>query len=251
MATTEPATYTSPGREPVDTVVGESATRFDRAERWLHWANATLVITLLITGSIMYIDPLTAMVGRRILVQTIHLWAGLAVPFPFVAVLVGRWNRGFRKDARRLGRFTPDDWRWLRPRLGKAGTPRVGKFNAGQKLNAILVAGSLPVMLATGALLQWHEPFSDEWRTGATFVHDLGYTALLILVIGHLRFALRVPRSMDAMRRGQPVPLSWAREHHPRWHAELLGIDDEVVPPLDPPGPIDRTDEPAGTGPIA
>ena len=226
-------TYRSPGREPVDTVVGESATRFDRAERWLHWSNATLVLILIATGSIMYIDPLTAMVGRRQLVETIHLYSGLALPFPFLAVLVGRWNRGLRRDARRLGRFTPDDWRWLRKRHRRAGTPRLGKFNAGQKLNAILVVGSLPVMLATGALMKWHDPFSDSWRTGATFVHDLGYTGLLILVIGHIRFALRDPEAMAAMRRGRPVSLRWARREHPRWHAELLGIDDEAVPPAD------------------
>lgn len=236
--------HRSPGRNPVDTVVGDRATRFDRAERWLHWANAGLVLVLIATGSVMYIDPLTAMVGRRELVQTIHLYCGLAVPFPFLAVLVGRWNRGLRRDARRLGRFSPDDWAWLRKAKRRTGALRVGKFNAGQKVNAILVAGSLPVMLATGSLMQWHDPFSDSWRTGATFVHDVGYVSLTLLVIGHIRLALKDPVSMAAMRRGTGVPLRWAREHHPRWHAELLGVPDRVVPP-DGVGP----GEPSSGGP--
>ena len=218
----------SGGRQEADSVSGDVVTRFDRAERWLHWANATLVLTLIATGSIMYVDPLTALVGRRVLVNTIHLYAGLALPVPFLAVLVGRWNRGLRRDARRLGRFSPDDWRWLRKRNRAMGSARVGKFNAGQKVNAILVAGSLPVMLATGSLMKWHDPFSDSWRTGATFVHDLGYVGLFLLVVGHIRKALQDPVSMGAMRRGTPVSLRWAEAHHPGWH-------DEVVPTDDPP----------------
>ncbi|MCU1356832.1 MAG: putative formate dehydrogenase [Acidimicrobiales bacterium] len=218
----------SRGRQEADAVSGEVVTRFDRAERWLHWANATLVLTLIATGSIMYVDPLTALVGRRVLVNTIHLYAGIALPVPFMVVLVGRWNRGLRRDARRLGRFSPDDWRWLRKRSRATGSLRVGKFNAGQKVNAILVAGSLPVMLATGSLMKWHDPFSDSWRTGATFVHDLGYVGLFLLVVGHIRKALQDPVSMGAMRRGTPVSLRWAEAHHRGWH-------DEVVPTDDPP----------------
>ena len=222
--------YRSPGRQRADTVVGDRITRFDRAERWLHWANATLVLILIVTGSVMYIDVFTAMVGRRVLVETIHLYAGLALPFPFLAVLLGRWNRSFRRDARRLGRFTPDDWAWFRKAQRKGGRLRVGKFNAGQKVNAILVAGSLPVMLATGSVMKWHDPFSDGWRTGATLVHDVGYVSLVLLVAGHIRKAVKDPVSLAAMRRGRPVSLRWAREHHPRWHAEVLGIADEIVP---------------------
>jgi len=217
------------GRAVVDTVVGASGVRFDRVERWLHWTNATLVLVLIATGSVMYVDPLTALVGRRILVETIHLWAGLALPVPFAAVVVGRWGRGFRRDARRLGRFASGDWRWLRKAGRRSATMGVGKFNAGQKLNAILVAGSLPVMLATGAVMKWHDPFADSWRTGATFVHDLGYVGLFLLIAGHIRNALNDAGSLGAIRRG-PVGLNWAREHHPRWHAEIVAIDEEGVP---------------------
>ena len=43
--------------------------RFDRAERWLHWVNATLVLVLIAIGSIMYIGALSGLVGRRLLVS--------------------------------------------------------------------------------------------------------------------------------------------------------------------------------------
>ncbi len=224
-------TYTSPGQGRIDSVEGGHITRFDRVERWLHWANATLVLILIATGSVMYIDILASLFGRRILIETIHLWAGLALPFPFLAVVIGRWGRGFRRDVRRLGRLRSDEWRWFRAEHRKAGTVRLDKFNPGQKANAVLVAASLPIMLATGAVMKWHDPFQDSWRTGATFVHDLGYVGLTLLVIGHIRQALRDPESMAAMRRGHPVSFRWARSHHPRWHAEVLGIEDSVVPP--------------------
>lgn len=227
------ASSTSSASTVADTLVGDRITRFDRAERWLHWANATLVLILIATGSIMYVDVLASIFGRRILIETIHLYAGLALPFPFLAVVVGRWGRGFRRDARRLGRVAPGEWRWFRSRYRKSGRVRLGKFNPGQKANAILVAASLPVLLATGAVMKWHDPFQDSWRTGATFVHDLGFVGLTLLVIGHIRQARRDPESMAAMRRGRPVSQGWARDHHPRWHAEVNGIEDQVVPPDD------------------
>ncbi|CAN5445113.1 formate dehydrogenase subunit gamma [soil metagenome] len=203
----------------VDAVVGDRVVRFDRAERWLHWVNATLVLTLIVTGSFMYVGALSGLFGRAV-VEQVHLYAGLALPLPFAVAFAGRWNRGLRRDARRLGRFLTDDWRWLRGRTRRTGTLRIGKFNAGQKLNAILVAGSLPVMFGTGILLQWNDWMSDSWRTGATFVHDWGYVGLFLLVTGHILKALKDPVSLQAMRRGT-VPRRWAREEHPRWHAEL------------------------------
>jgi len=213
-------TTTSERSQPVDAVLGDRVVRFDRAERWLHWVNAALVLVLIATGSIMYIGALSGLIGRRVLVETIHLWTGLALPVPFALTLAGRWNRGLRRDARRLGRFLTDDWLWLRRRHRHSGVLRLGKFNAGQKVNAILVAGTLPVLFGTGVLLEWNDWLSDPLRTGATFVHDWGYVGLSLLVFGHILKALADPVSMQSMRRGT-VPRRWALEEHPRWHDEL------------------------------
>src|SRR5438045_3306391 len=51
--------------------------RFDRAERALHWANAALFGVLLATAAILYVGPLSAAVGRRELIRTIHVYSGL------------------------------------------------------------------------------------------------------------------------------------------------------------------------------
>ncbi len=223
---------------PVDSLRKGQIVRFDRAERWLHWANATLVLLLLATGLVLYVGSLSALVGRRTLVKDIHVVSGLALPAPFLLLYAGRWRAGFRRDARRLGRFLRDDWRWLRTR-GRATGLRLGKFNAGQKLNAIFIAGALPVMLMTGSIMYWNKPFSDAWRTGATFVHDWGFVALLLVVIGHIAKALVEPELLRSMRSGS-VPASWAASHRSRWH-------DEVVAEADPAAPAapDRQEEQA------
>ena len=217
----------------IDTIVGDKVVRFDRAERWLHWVNATLVLILIATGSCLYIGFLSGLVGRRVLIRTIHVWTGIVLPIPFLLVVFARWGHGFRQDAKRLGRFLTDDWKWLRKRQRRFGSPRVGKFNAGQKINAILVAGTLPVMFGTGLLLHWSHSLPLSWRTGTTFVHDWGYVALSLLIAGHIVKALADPTSLRAMRTGL-VPKRWARDEHPRWFAEM-----------EPPAPTGGTGAPS------
>jgi formate dehydrogenase subunit gamma len=215
----------------VDTRVGNEVVRFDRTERWLHWTNATLFLVLLATGMTLYIGPLSAAVGRRVLVKDIHVIAGVLLPAPLLAAYAGRWRTGLRRDVRRLARWSTDDRRWLTS-FGRRGRASMGKFNAGQKLNAIFVAGCIPVMLATGAIMRWFEPFPLDWRTGATFVHDWLALILLFVVIGHILKALAEPVALRAMRTGK-VPAAHAEGRHPRWWKEIEGAPNSsrVTPP--------------------
>lgn len=193
--------------------------RFDRAERWLHWANATLFLVLLTTGMTLYVGPLSALVGRRVFVKDVHVIAGLLLPVPFAVAYAGRWRAGLRRDVRRLARWSAADIQWLRS-LGRRGHAAMGKFNAGQKLNATFVAACIPLTLVTGSIMRWFEPFPDDIRTGATFVHDWLALALLATVIGHIAKALATPVALRAMLWGS-VPANHAERHHPRWWREL------------------------------
>jgi formate dehydrogenase subunit gamma len=170
--------------------------RFSGGERALHWINAALFLVLLFTAAALYAGPVSAFVGRRDLVKWIHVIAGLALPFP---LLIAAWRSApFRADARRLNRWNSEDWKWVRRKPS-----RYGKFNAGQKANSAFVAGSIPVMLATGSIMKWFHPFPLSWRTGATFVHDLVAIALLIVIVGHIVKALTEPNKLDEMLRGR------------------------------------------------
>ena len=196
-----------------------SVVRFSRAERWLHWSNAALFLVLLATGMTLYVPALSRVVGRRVLVKDIHVYAGLLLPVPLLVAYAGHWRDAVRHDVRRLARWSVDDRRWLLS-LGRRGRERMGKFNAGQKLNAIFVVGCIPLMLATGGIMRWFDPFPLAWRTGATFVHDWLALTLLVVIVGHIGKALAEPVSLRSMRKGT-VPARYAQRHHPRWWAEL------------------------------
>ena len=201
--------------------------RFDRVERAVHWANAVLFAVLVVTGAALYFAPLTALVGRRELVERIHLYAGLALPVPLVLALSGSWGQALRRDIRRFNRWSRDDRRWLRAvvrppekRRQVFARVRVGKFNAGQKANAAFTAGAGLAMLASGAILRWYRPFPLSVRAGATFVHNWLALGFVIVISGHVLVALADRQALKSMLFGR-ISRSWARHHAPAWLDEL------------------------------
>lgn len=194
-------------------------TRFDRLERMVHWCNATLFAVLLLTGAALYAGPLSTLVGRRELVRTLHVYTGLALPVPLLAGVLVRNGRRLRADLRELNRWIPDDFRWLRTR-GRDSSVMLGKFNPGQKLNATFIGAAIVVMLATGSIMHWFGAFPNDWRTGATFVHDWFAIGLLFVVVGHIWLAVADPVALRGMTSGS-VTVTWAKTHRPRWYAEI------------------------------
>ena len=172
--------------------------RFDRTERVVHWVTATLVIVLMLTGAAMYAGPVSTLVGRRVLMRDIHVIAGLALPIPIVvAILARRSGAALRADLRELNRSSR-------------------KFNLGQRINASFLAAGGLVLLGTGIIMKWHDPFADDIRTGATFVHDWFAIGVWIAILGHLWFAMRDSEALRGMTKGS-VSKHWARRTHPRW----------------------------------
>jgi formate dehydrogenase subunit gamma len=224
-------------RRPDDGGRAALLVRFDWVERAVHWITAGLFLLLVATGAILYLEPLQSVIGRRALVEDIHVYAGLALPFPLVIALLGSWGRALREDLRRFNRWSSDDGKWLRSiftdrteRRRHVRTLRVGKFNAGQKLNAAFVAGAGLVMLGTGAIMRWYHPWPLSWRTGATFVHDWLALGLGIVIIGHIGMALRDPDALRSMLVGT-IQRAWAKQHAPAW----LDGDDGPAPRLSRP----------------
>lgn len=217
-----------------DAIVDERVVRFDRVERWLHWSNAALFLTLLATGMTLYVPALSSVVGRRVLVKDVHVIAGVVLPVPLVLAYAGSWRAALRRDVRRIARWSVDDRRWLTS-AGRRGRASMGKFNAGQKLNAIFIAGCIPVLLVTGSVMRWFTPFPLAWRTGATFVHDTLALVLLVAIAGHILKALADPVALRAMLRGT-VSRHHVERHHPRWATELAA-EDGVTDGRD--GPVD------------
>jgi formate dehydrogenase subunit gamma len=192
--------------------------RFGPASRAVHRATALLGLTCLATAAALYLEPIAELVGRRALVVDVHVWSGLALPVP---ALLGLAFRAVRADYRLLNRWVRVDREWLRRRdRRRAGLP-VGKFNAGQKLNASLSAGGGLVLLGTGVVLAYGRRWPLDLRIGATFVHDWTAFAVLVLVAGHLWFAGHDEDARRGMRTGR-VPTGWALREHRAWATGLL-----------------------------
>lgn len=207
---------TPPSAEPPDRIP-----RFDGVERALHWANAVLFLVLLATAAALFVDPVSRLVGRRALVRDVHVVAGLLLPVPWLVAFTVARTPALAADRRRFDRWTADDRRWLRS-LARDPYARTGKFNPGQKLNAAVVAGSVPVMLGTGIVMRWFEPFPLDWRRGATFVHDWLSVVLFVLIAGHIVFGLADREALRGIV-GGTVTRDWARRRHPAWADEDEG----------------------------
>jgi formate dehydrogenase subunit gamma len=201
--------------------------RFDRRERVLHWVNATMFGTLMLTGAALYAGPISTLVGHRPVVRFIHVYTGLLLPVPVLLAIAGRRGARVRNDLSRLNRWTRDDARWFR--RSKRAQVELGKFNPGQKLNAAFIAGAAVVMMGTGSIMHWFDAFPLDWRTGATFVHDWFALGIWVAVLGHIFFAMRDGDALDAMLTSGTVPARWARTNAPRWYAEVAAPDDDLA----------------------
>jgi formate dehydrogenase subunit gamma len=192
--------------------------RFTRGERWVHRSFGLLMGGCLVTAAMLSTPTLSQIIGRRFIVSRIHIACGLMLPLPILLGLL--LSPAFRTEVRRFNRFSRSDWQWLKSKDRRSGRLRIGKFNAGQKLNAAFVLGGVLVMLGTGFIMWRNEYWPVAWRTGATFVHDWLALGLLIVIVGHMVMASRDGEARTGMREGD-VDRGWAAREHPAWAAQV------------------------------
>jgi formate dehydrogenase subunit gamma len=188
--------------------------RFGVTERALHWVHASGFFVMLATGLILYLPALSEAVARRNLVKNVHIFAALGWALAIVLVVTLGDRRRLAADWREIGAIDGDDRRWLRGRRA-----RQGRFNAGQKVNAILTV-SFAILFAISGFFLWLGERDHRFLfDGTGVVHETLTLASIGLVIGHLYLALIHPSTRHALRgmtRGD-VREDWAREHHPKW----------------------------------
>lgn len=188
--------------------------RFTKSERTVHWLTALAFFSLLLSGLV---------VGRRGTFHNVmYLWhlasAGLLVCGVGLIVIAGN-RRALGRTARELNTLDLVDRKWLLASpariLAGAPEPAAGRFNAGQKLNFILVCVLLAVLYVSGI---------DTIVVGTHHSlifggHKLATIAACVLVAGHLYMAI-VNRATRHALRGMltgEVDREWAREHYPHW----------------------------------
>jgi len=200
--------------------------RFGRTERALHWTHATAFFVLLGTGLALWLPALSTIVGRRALVKDVHVWTAVAWAAALVLVVALGDRRALRAAWREIETIERDDRRWLTLRRAPQG-----RFNAGQKLNAITTAAFAILFAVSGAFL-WLSARDARFRwEGPIVVHDTLTILSVFLVSGHLYLAVIHPTTRHALRgmtRGD-VREDWARKHHPKWVGATPLRDRELV----------------------
>jgi formate dehydrogenase subunit gamma len=192
--------------------------RFGRTERALHWVHASGFLAMLATGLILYLPVLSEAVARRNLVKNVHLFAAIAWALAIAVVVAFGDRRRLAADWRELETIDADDRRWLRGRRAPQG-----RFNAGQKANALLTSAFAILFVVSGFFLWLGERDHRFLLDGTGTVHETLTLVSVGLLAGHLYLAVIHPRTRHALRgiTVGDVREDWAREHHPKWAADV------------------------------
>jgi formate dehydrogenase subunit gamma len=191
--------------------------RFTLTERLLHWIHASAFFVLLGSGLVLYLPTLSAHVARRPLMKDIHFWTGISWAGAILIVVALGNHRALARTAREIDVFDHDDRRFL---AGRTDSPQ-GRFNAGQKVNAIITAAFAVLFFLSGLLLWMGERDTRFRLDGTVFLHDTLMYVSVVIVVGHLYLALVHPTTRHALR-GMTlgtVRRDWAQEHHAKWPA--------------------------------
>jgi len=191
--------------------------RFTVTERLLHWVHAAAFFVLLGSGLVLYLPSLSTAVARRPLVKDVHFWTGISWAGAILLVALLGNRRAIAATIREIDRFDRDDARFL---AGRTSSPQ-GRFNAGQKVNAILTAAFAVLFFASGLLLWLGEQDTRFRLDGTVFLHDTLMYLSVVIVVGHLYLAALHPTTRHALR-GMTlgtVRAEWARAHHAKWVA--------------------------------
>jgi formate dehydrogenase subunit gamma len=195
--------------------------RFGPTERALHWVHATGFLAMLATGLVLYLPVLSEAVARRNLVKNVHLLSAVAWVLAIAAVLVLGDRRRLADDWRAIETIDRDDRRWLSGRHAPQG-----RFNAGQKVNALLSIAFAVLFVVSGFFLWLGERDHRFLLDGTGTVHETLTLVSVALLSGHLYLAVLHPSTRHALR-GMTlgdVREDWAREHHSKWVEETRGL---------------------------
>jgi len=195
--------------------------RFGPTERALHWVHAAGFLAMLGTGLVLYLPVLSEAIARRNLVKNLHLGAAILWAVAIALVLVLGDRRRLAADWREIETLDADDRRWLR---GKRAPQ--GRFNAGQKVNALLTAAFALLFVVSGFFLWLGERDHRFLLDGTGTVHETLTLVSVALLVGHLYLAVLHPSTRHALRgitKGD-VREDWAREHHPKWVETERGL---------------------------
>jgi formate dehydrogenase subunit gamma len=219
------AFYVIKGRIPIEAgPSGQTITRFNALERFMHWMTAACFIVLALSG-------LNVAFGKSILLPligpsaftTLSIGAKYAHNFlawPFmlgIAMMLVVWIKDNIPNA--------TDVKWFAAGGGLVGKghPPAQRFNGGQKLVFwSVVVGGIALSVSGFYLLF---PYDAGGVLNLQFwnvVHGLVSVVLVAVMLAHIYIgSVGMEGAFDAMGSGE-VDLNWAKEHHSLWVRDML-----------------------------
>jgi len=197
--------------------------RYSKNDRSNHWVTAICFILLAVSGLAMF-HPATSwlavFLGGGQWTRILHPFIGL-VMFVSFALLVARFWRHNRIDQ--------TDKQWLKQmddvlNNREEKLPKIGMYNAGQKLLFFVLVGCMAGLLLSGIVI-WRAYFAFYFPIDvvrfAALLHAFCAFVIICAIVIHIYAAFWVKGSIGAMVRGT-VTYGWARKHHPRWFEEVV-----------------------------
>ncbi|HTD03199.1 formate dehydrogenase subunit gamma, partial [Undibacterium sp.] len=152
--------------------------------------------------------------------RILHPFIGLAMFVSFAILVLRFWRHNLME---------PEDRQWLKQvddvlNNREEKLPKVGRYNAGQKLLFYTMVVCMLGLLLSGIVI-WRAYFSWYFPVGiiraAALLHAVCALVLILGIIVHIYAALWIKGSIGAMTRGT-VTYGWARKHHRRWFEEEI-----------------------------
>jgi formate dehydrogenase subunit gamma len=197
--------------------------RYRPAERLGHWIVVILFFCAAASGMALFHPALfwmSGLLGGGPWSVVLHPFVGLAMCVAFYAFVRPLWHHN---------RLEPRDRAWLKGIRDvidnrEERLPEVGRYNAGQKILAWVLAGCLIALFVSGFAI-WRSYFSGYFPIGviraSALLHAFAAFVLVASIFVHIAAALWVKGSVGAMTRGT-VTIGWAFKHHRAWFREMI-----------------------------
>ncbi|MFZ6648497.1 formate dehydrogenase subunit gamma [Undibacterium sp. TJN25] len=197
--------------------------RYTPNERSNHWITAICFVLLAISGLAMFHPSmfwLSQLLGGGQWTRILHPFIGLVMFLSFAILVLRFWHHNLPE---------PGDVQWLKQMDDVVNNredklPKVGRYNAGQKLLFFTLIACMLGLLLSGIVI-WRAYFSWYFPIpvirAAALLHAVCAFTLITSIIVHIYAGIWVKGSIGAMVRGT-VSYGWARKHHQRWFEEIV-----------------------------
>lgn len=209
--------------EPLEPRKEERVERIKPHERLSHFINAVGFLLAAGTGLVLFYKGLKRLSGGTRSRQLHRVGAALMIVAPFF-VWVKDW-RGWRETWREITHFTKEDREFIKRiplyMLGfNPQMPPQGKFNAGQKLNFLVVTFNTLGFTITGGLLMVRRRLPAGLFPFLIIAHDIEAIIGICGFMAHAYLALLHPDTRPSLRAiiDGTVPADYAKSHHALWY---------------------------------